>query len=109
MFRFGAPVRWIMLRRLALGTLAIACLSHPETPSGTAAPAPAQKPALVLKSSLTADAPGKARLFLFEGTFPGAVHRSGQEHFKLERIWDGEGVSLDLAYDREALAERDSR
>jgi hypothetical protein len=98
-----------MLRRLALGTLLVACPAHPSTPPGSAAPAPEQKPALVLKSTLTADAPSKARLFLFEGKFPGPVHRSGPEHFKLERISDGERVSLDLAYDREELDERDSR
>jgi hypothetical protein len=98
-----------MIRRLTLGTLLVACLTLPGSPPGTAAPAPAQKPALVLKSSLTADAPGKARLFVFEGTFPGPVHRSGPEHFKLARISDGEGVNFDLAYDREALEKPDPR
>jgi hypothetical protein len=89
-----------MFRRLALGTLLLACMTCPGFPPGTAAPAPAQKPALVLKSTKES---GKARLFAFEGTFPGSVHRSGPEHFKLTRVSDGEGVSFTVAYDRELL------
>jgi hypothetical protein len=92
-----------MLRRLTLGTLLIACLTCPGFPPGAAAPAPAQKPALVLKSSPAAATQAKAWLFVFEGTFPGPVHRSGPEHFKLTRISDGEGVSLTVVCDRESL------
>jgi hypothetical protein len=91
-----------MLRRLALGTLLAACLAYPALVPTTAAPAPVQKPTLVLKTT-PPDGAGKAQRFVFEGTFPTSIHRAGPEHFKLTRVSDGEAINLTVDYDRESL------
>jgi hypothetical protein len=91
-----------MLRRLTLCTLALACLAHPVVTPGTAAPAPEQKPSLVLKTGSEKE---EKPVFVFDGSFPGPIHRSGPEHFKLTRISDGERIDLVVAYDRATLDE----
>jgi hypothetical protein len=101
--------RWIVVRRLAFGSLLVAWLACPGFDPGIAAPAPAQKPTLSLKPALSSDKAGKSQLFIFEGTFPTSVHRSGPEHFKLTRVSDGERVSLTVAYDKEDLEHGDAR
>ena len=96
-----------MLRRLALGTLLAACLAYPALVPTTAAPAPVQKPTLVLKTTVP-DGKGKAQCFIFEGTFPTAIHRAGPEHFKLTQMSDDEGLNLNVAYDRDALKDEEA-
>jgi hypothetical protein len=92
-----------MLRRLSLATIVLACVADSVFPPGVAAPAPVEKPALVLKAANPRAREGKALLFVFEGTFPASVHRSGPEHFKLTRVSDGQEIGLNVAYDRETL------
>jgi hypothetical protein len=71
------------------------------------APVPASKPSA--KPTLVLEKPQPARqdggVFVFKGTFPGRIHRSGPEHFKLTRLSDGKQVSMQVAYDQDALDE----
>ena len=92
-----------MLRRIALAALLLAWVTQPAFNPGTAAPAPPEKSGLILKTAHPPAKPGKARLFVFEGTSARPIHRAGPEHFKLTRLSDGKDVDLSVAYDREAL------